>query len=391
MKKLRVIQLASFEGNIGDNANHRGTRMLLSRNLDFQLEFTNLEIREFYWKKRKFDQSFVELVNSHDLLIIGGGNYFELWVKNSATGTSIDMSSEIFNNIKTPILFYALGCDAGQGAPEENINKFKNFLNLVQSSGKCLISVRNDGSMETIVKLLGPEYAQNIFRVPDGGFFTVVKESYHPELPRGKRVIGINIAGDMLDVRFGDNAREKGRISYNHFIMNFANLLNNRLKQDPALNLVFFPHIFRDLSVITDILQSLEDIYRRTRVTVAPYLHGEGAQEYIFDIYAKCDLILGMRFHANVCGIGLNVPTVGLINYPQIEYLYKELSLIERIVYVNKEGFTESLDCLIDQTLANPGAVKARYKIIMERLLDEANSFHKVVNSWLKMKTKKNL
>jgi hypothetical protein len=70
-RKLRVLHLASFAGNIGDLANHAGGRRMLAERLGFVLEFTDLEIREFYWKQRSFDDAFVDYANSFDLLIIG--------------------------------------------------------------------------------------------------------------------------------------------------------------------------------------------------------------------------------------------------------------------------------------------------------------------------------
>ena len=114
-RRLCVLHLASFAGNIGDLANHAGARRMLAERLGFALEFTDLEIREFYWKQRSFDDAFVEYANGFDLLIIGGGNYFELWVDHSATGTSIDITPERLAKLKVPTLFFALGVDTGQG------------------------------------------------------------------------------------------------------------------------------------------------------------------------------------------------------------------------------------------------------------------------------------
>ena len=65
-KKLRVLHFASFAGNIGDLANHAGARRMLNENLGFTLEFTDLEIREFYWSQRSFDDAFVAYANSFD-------------------------------------------------------------------------------------------------------------------------------------------------------------------------------------------------------------------------------------------------------------------------------------------------------------------------------------
>ena len=63
-KKLRIIQLASYRGNIGDNANMSGTRRMLQANLsDYELEYTDLEYLEYEpdprWGGKSFDDEFV--------------------------------------------------------------------------------------------------------------------------------------------------------------------------------------------------------------------------------------------------------------------------------------------------------------------------------------------
>lgn len=80
MEIIKVLHLASFTGNIGDEANHYGFRRKLKENLKFNFNYTELEIRNFYrsWGLMKFDDDFVKLCNSHDFVIIGGGNFLEL-------------------------------------------------------------------------------------------------------------------------------------------------------------------------------------------------------------------------------------------------------------------------------------------------------------------------
>ena len=92
---MKVLHLASFDGNIGDNANHSGFRPWLERIAARPLEWHDLEIRSFYWKERRFDQDFAAYANEFDLIVIGGGNYFELWVEGSATGTSIGIARAV--------------------------------------------------------------------------------------------------------------------------------------------------------------------------------------------------------------------------------------------------------------------------------------------------------
>lgn len=315
MKIIKTLHLASFDGNIGDNANHDGFYKYLKQNKTLKFKIDELEIREFYWKKKYFDKQFVDLVNSYDLLIIGGGNYFELWVENSPTGTSISIELELLEKIKTPILFNALGVDPGQGASEENIQKFRNFLDLLIKR-KDFISIRNDGARKAILEYVGEKYLDNIHHTVDAGFFADIPEP--SEYYKSKNYIAINVAYDMQDVRFEN-------ITYEDFLKTFKNFIDKFLKENTNYEIVFVPHIYRDLTFITDLLNILDDETRRRRVSVAPLLHGKNSFKEVMSIYKGAGIVLANRFHANVCSIGMNKPTIGLSNYRQIKELYSEL------------------------------------------------------------------
>jgi len=73
---VKVLHLASFEGNLGDNANIESLQAALSRELGLG-PFTPLEMREFYWKERCFDSDFAERANESDPLLISGVNSFD--------------------------------------------------------------------------------------------------------------------------------------------------------------------------------------------------------------------------------------------------------------------------------------------------------------------------
>ena len=54
-------------------------------------------------------------------------------------------------------------------------------------------------------------------------------------------------------------------------------------------------------------------------------------------------MALSMRFHANVCPIGMHIPTLGLMNYPQIRNLYDEIDQSQRSIDVRRPGFGATL------------------------------------------------
>lgn len=380
-KTLKVLHIASFIGNIGDNANHIGSKYLRDNYLDFEFEITKKEIREFYWKEWKFNsEEFVEEANRYDLIMIGGGNYFELWVEGSATGTSIDLGLDYLKQIKTPILFYSLGCDLGQGVPEENIKRFGEFLDYMIKDKRYFISVRNDGALENIKSLYGLRYDGKISEIPDGGFFTYVDDVEHIEIERGKHNILINIAGDMPETRFPDI---DGKISYDKFITKFAEMIEELAGEyKEKLNIIFVPHIFRDIKTIYDVLDATNDKIRRNCIKIAPYLIGDKGHEYLFSLYKQSDLILGMRFHSNVCGYALKKNVIGLVNYIQIENLYKGIESNE-FVEVNKEGFNEELKNKIKEHLENSDKYVRLSEDIIDKLRINTKAEYDKLNRWL--------
>jgi polysaccharide pyruvyl transferase WcaK-like protein len=381
---INVLQVASFEGNIGDNANHNGTRRLLRENLNTEIEYSESEIRKYYQNYKKedsleFDKEFARTANKHDIVLIGSGNFFELWVQNSVTGTTVDMPLEVVDAVDVPLVFYGLGCDPHQGVPGENRKKFTRFLEYVLDADNCLVSVRNDGAKQNIADCIDPKLSERVEQVPDGGFFTTVNEENHVEIPDEKNVIGINVVKDMLDTRFPAD----GPISYSDFVNSFATVLSRLLDEFDSFDIVFFPHIYSDLDAVADVVSELNVLHRRTRVTTAPLLHGEGSEQYVFGSYQQCTLTLGMRFHSNVCPIGLDTPTIGLSSYPQIDNLYQELGIPERVVDITRTGFEQELYESITTTIDEQDAIRAEYSQINTELDTEIDAFHAKMRDFL--------
>lgn len=365
MRTLKTLHLASFNGNIGDNANHYGFYKYLNKNKEFKFKINELEIREFYWKKRFFDESFVELVNSYDLLIIGGGNYFELWVEDSPTGTSIAIELDLLEKITTPILFNALGVDVGQGTTKDNINKFRNFLDLLIKRGDY-ISIRNGGSQKAIIDYVGEEYLERINYTPDAGFF--VDADSPSEYYKCKKYIAINMAYDMQEIRFKNFLRKDFLNTFKRFIVSF-------LEKYPNHEIVFIAHIYKDISFINDILEELDDDIRRKKITIAPLLHGKDSFKEIMGIYKGASLVLANRFHANICSMGVNTPTIGLVNFLQIKELYSELKS-DNFVDISIKEFDVKLMALLSLGFDN-------YRHSLVDLEKEYSLNHDKINFWI--------
>jgi polysaccharide pyruvyl transferase WcaK-like protein len=379
MKVINVLHVASFSGNIGDNANHSGFRSKFGKKLDgFEINYIEYEIRDTFWGDKKFDVQFVDLANQADLVVVGGGNYFELWVEKSRTGCSIDIELDDLSKIKTPIIFNALGVDPAQGASEIALTRFKIFLDKIIESPNMKLSCRNDGSFEALSEIVGGKYSNFFYHVPDTGLYTEVQDVFYPELGEEKKNVLIQVAGDMLDLRF--SCQTDNGIEYAEFVKSMASTIEELVKNVGA-NVILCPHIFKDFTVINNILDEVDDKVRRTAVKVAPYLIGDAGQQYIFGLYAKCDLVIAMRFHANLCAMGLKVPTIALVNYRQIEKLYQEMNVIENAVVCNEQGFEDKLKKISVNHLTGEHKLKMPSLEIWDRKIDK---FHSDMAKWVK-------
>ena len=374
-RKLRVLHLASFAGNIGDLANHAGACRMLAERLGFGLEFTDLEIREFYWRQRSFDDAFVDYANSFDLLIVGGGNYFELWVDHSATGTSIDITPERLAKLKVPTLFFALGVDTGQGYSAQSAQRFNDFMAKVLERRDLFVCVRNDGSTRSLREVLGDHTAAHIPTMPDGGFFADPAGCRPADGDSG--CIGINIAGDMLERRFDRGLDTEG------FLRELAYACRALMDAKPDLRIDLMPHIWRDSALIAQLLPMIPDPYLRRRVAVGRLEPGETGLAGFLQSYRGFDLVLGMRFHANVCPIGMGVPARGLLNYPQVERLYEEIDMADRLVDVRDAGFANPL---VDAVLADLSNLPTQRQLCIDRvsrLRQQAHGTLVQIDDWL--------
>lgn len=376
-RQLRVLHLASFVGNIGDVANHAGARWMFQQHLDFALLFTELEIREFYWKQRAFDDEFVRWANTFDLLLIGGGNYFELWVEKSATGTSIDISSVLLKQLSVPTVFYSLGVDTGQGYSSQSADRFRAFVSTVLDRDDMFMCVRNDGSSKALFEILASSDAATIPIMPDGGFFAGRALAVKSEPRSNVRIIRINLAGDMLDRRFNRGT------THREFLKELADMCVGILDSDTDLRIEVLPHIWRDLSLIAELLPLIPDRYLRGRISIGMLNPTRLGLTEFLRAYSSAVLVLGMRFHANVCPIGMNVPTRGLLNYPQVGLLYEELELQERLHDVRVPDFSRKLRAQSIADIENIDTLRVKYAGVNTRIMQDAGMVLQKMNFWM--------
>lgn len=364
--KIKIAHLASFSGNIGDVANHESFYFNFKKALNCDIEITKLEIRDYYliWNNKKFDDDFIKLVNQHDLFIIGGGNLFELCWDYSDTGTTVNLSNEQLDKINTPILINAIGLDVYKGVNQENLEKFSSFIAKLQEK-ESFFTVRNEGSFDVIREYF-PQYEKYILKTMDNGFYL---SDLLKNTKKEKKYIGFNIAKDMANIRYHN-------MSYEFFLEEICKTIK-RICDETDYKIMMLPHIYSDYEAIMDIMGMLDNQLVRTRFSIAPLIHG--LEIDTFNYYQQCRAIYAMRFHANVCAISLNIPTVPILNYPKHIELYEDLGYKERVINTNSKCFKSELNIYTEKIICNE-----LYSIdVVDYIKDSKAIYFKGIRKWL--------
>lgn len=375
---MRILHVASFAGNIGDNASHIGLVEILGEYFkDINIE--RLEIRKFYKNyqhedKQVFDLQFIKYANKFDMLVIGGGGFLDYWVEGSATGTTVDMAPSLVGSIEVPTLICSVGCMPHKNVPEGNIEKFRQFLDAVEENPKVRIALRNDGSIQSIRDDVGIQYLSNIPEVLDNGFF--FDTDFASPLHERNKYIAINVTCDQLKMK----GLDVGSIDKSQYLSSLSQLVDHVIN-NMGYEVIFVPHIYSDLIAISEVLEMLDDFVVRQYVSVAPCLqHDEGAKA-VFSVYKNSELVIGSRFHANVCSIAMGVPAVGLAALSRVKYVYDQLGMTDSYVTL---GYDFSIDLIyrVEYALQHRSEIKSKIneELIVRRAASR-NAYFNIFNS----------
>jgi polysaccharide pyruvyl transferase WcaK-like protein len=323
---VKVLHIASFIGNIGDNASHIGLYNILNTLL-CEYSIHQIEIRKFYKNynrsdKQFFDQDFIIYINTFDVVIIGGGGFLDYWVPDSQTGTTLDIAPSLLQSITVPLLITSVGCVPHKEVPVGNVTKFREFLDAVKHNKKIKIAVRTDGSVDSLHEDIGQHYLTNIPEVLDSGFFYDVKDGN--VFPIDKSYVAINITYDQILMKNKQSYDLDQNVYYAELVKTLVHII-----EVEKLHIVFVPHIYSDLMAISCLLNEMDDYYIRNNISIAPCIQENNGADYLFSIYKYSQLVLGTRYHANICSLAMGRPVIGLAALDRVSYVYKYIGASE--------------------------------------------------------------
>lgn len=300
---MRILHIASFEGNIGDCVSHEGLFTILEKFIP-KFEISNLEIRKFYqnaiFSRECFDKSFIDLVNSYDLTIIGGGGYMECSHDGSKTGTTFDIDVDLLMHLEKPVLFSSIGCFPVQEINEENRAKFCQFLRAINNNQYTELFVRNDGSKDFIIEC-DPTISAAFPVILDNGYFCANTFKSDCSL-RKKPYIAINLGYDQIDRQIVNSDRYS---DWDGFARSFAMQLIEISSFNADLEFVLVPHTPQDLFGYTKLMTELPDDFIRYKFRISELAISHERLNYLKQIYANSLLSVCSRLHSHILSVVL--------------------------------------------------------------------------------------
>lgn len=304
---MKYLHIASHEINVGDGALNSVIQSY------FPCEFEKLDIHsaeKYIWEngyKDKFGK-----------VVIGGGGALSHGGIYSDHPISFKIRAEM---ITEKMAFVALGYNNfyRQEYKPVQVRNLKAILKRCELLG-VPFSVRDDGSKEAIQEITGIE----VEAVPDPGLFVKVDESFESTcVEKGRMNVVIQLAGDNLSVRFV-NQQEFDRFITE--VVRFSVMLIERYDA----NIILAPHIFRDLEMCARFYAIYDSILPmgRKNLRMAPIVGPDSYARY-FNIYKDADLVLGMRGHSVICGVGLGTKTIGIDTHPKVAGFYKKINMAD--------------------------------------------------------------
>jgi len=399
MKLLHLVNLNST--NIGNGALIFGVERVLKEDWP-ELEFERLAWDDYTFCFKEFDQGFVELVNKFDGLLIGAAVLFNGRSYLHHTGMRVNLPLELWNGIKKPIVFYGSSNMCWPFQKYYNLEKLKKTMNYILNNSRIIFSVRNDGTKEWLVNLLGFG-AEKIEVIPDPAIFVPHADHFHPELVFNRPNIIVSLNGEDEVYRFGGKEREL-------FWQENAERLDEKMIRDiwsskPGwdyqkkaglklladaiheiwkrwnANVILIPHYFDDFKLIAELVPFFPPSFPHREV-VSSGMFRVTETEYFYDLYAKADFVISMRIHSMSPSIGLGTPMVALTTQSRMTHFLNDTGLQDHGIDFYAKSLREDLINISDHSLSEPKNIKDKLMTTAQTLRQNIKMFNKRVKQF---------
>jgi polysaccharide pyruvyl transferase WcaK-like protein len=299
-RKMKIVQLGAKvglefgmgRGNAGDTAVGMACTNV------YQNEFSNCEIT--YMNCRQiFEQKHVDEINSHDILIVGGGGLFlKDTFPNDVSGWQWGISSELLSKIKIPIIVYAIGYNKFRGQDEFSTVFNKSVTVLVEKS--IFFSMRNSGSCDSIKKYIPKKLHSKI------------SLNYCPTILFNKKFKkNISRTSSVAFLLGGD------RLNHRH--KNLGNFIKNIQE---------FCDYLKKIKIKTILVNHQNDEWISEFIKFDEYkdLYKKPVEE-IYNFYSSIDTVISDRGHGQMIPFSCGCKVISPISHEKLSWFLDDLEL----------------------------------------------------------------
>lgn len=354
---LHLLHLANFNStNIGNGALIQGTERVISEDFGRPVRWARAAWDDYTFGIRKFDREFVRLVNSHDGLVIGGAVAINGRHYLSETGMRVDLPLELWRDIEKPVIFHGISYRHWPGQPFHHADRLRSLVDLVLSSPRMVLGVRNDGTREWLARLLGLENIQGRFElVPDPAMYVPPEApASYPELRGDRPNVMLSFNDEDAEFRYAvPGSRER-------VIRALADAVQ-QLAAEQVVNVVLVPHYFDDYRMLGDFVNACTPRFAHQHLVSTGLLKVDQAG-YFYGRYARASMAISMRVHSMSPSIGLGIPVVPVVTQDRMWDYLRDAGLAD----IGLDAFSPDLAARLFEAsraaLAHPASLQDRVR-----------------------------
>ncbi len=347
MASKTIWHVGGWNRNYGDFAIQAGLQRMLRRVADEPLIFVPVDCQQTWFHPALIDRMNAEA----DLLLVGGGGMvFNRPEDDSHSGWQFNIAMDDLARVDIPLVVHGIGFnqftyDRSGFRPQMN-----DHLRRTQETA-VLFSTRNEGTRAELAHRGLDGDAMPV--LPDSGMFVAPSPIALPGSNEGV-TIGVNWAGDRVDQRWPGEPEETAAA----VARSLADALSAVLAARGGGRVLWVPHLMEidrhARTVFEDALgASLIDLEQAMAHIYPPSLY---QVPFLADIYRQCDLVIGMRGHANIIPFGVGTRVIGIGSHNKNRFFLEEIG---------------EPDALIDVRGYPDGCSADAMRTLIERVLDD--------------------
>ncbi|MDB9696543.1 hypothetical protein OAA80_00940 [Amylibacter sp.] len=290
---MRILHVASFNGNIGDVLSHAGLYDFLKAALGVSKDnILRLDLRRFYKNATKgalkFNSDCAENFNNYDLVIIGGGGFLKQSFEDSISGNTFDFDSGFFSKLKSKILFYSIGgINPLETVSNDAYYKTEMFIKKLNSDPRFQFFYRTDGSVQN------SKFLSSLFKSDSSAIIQMFDSAYLNYRPKKL----LNQSNNVV-INIGHDQALESDCGFSKVISRTSHIIESLNNYDPSIVFQFIPHTYYDVEAFSALCRSLPESIKRNNLKCMQSFTFYSDLKSAITTYTSARLALTGRFHS---------------------------------------------------------------------------------------------